>query len=101
MKKDLPDMDNCTRVAAVLKAMANPHRLFILCRLYEKEATVSELETLVGASQPMISQHLTRMRLEGLVDSRREGNYVYYSIVDPHVKVLIEALERLYGLRSA
>ncbi|MDD3643378.1 MAG: metalloregulator ArsR/SmtB family transcription factor [Candidatus Krumholzibacteria bacterium] len=100
MKKQLPDMDNCARVASVLKAMANPHRLFILCRLYENEATVSELETLVGASQPMISQHLTRMRLEGLVDSRREGNYVYYSIVDPHVKVLIEALEKLYGLRA-
>jgi len=100
MKKQRPDIDNCTRVAAVLKAMANPHRLFILCRLYEKEATVSELETLVSASQPMISQHLTRMRLEGLVGSRREGNYVYYSIVDSHVKVLIEALEKLYGLRT-
>lgn len=100
MKKQIPDMDNCTRVASVLKAMANPHRLFILCSLYEKEVTVSELEGLVNASQPMISQHLTRMRLEGLVDSRREGNYVYYRIVDEHVKVLIEALEKLYGLRS-
>lgn len=100
MKKRLPDMDNCSRVAAVLKAMANPHRLFILCRLYEREATVGELETLVGASQPMISQHLTRMRLEGLVDSRRDGNHVFYRIVDPHVKVLIEALEKLYGLRG-
>ena len=100
MSKDLPDLENCTRVATILKSMAHPHRLFILCRLHQKECTVSELEGLTDASQPVISQHLQRMRHEGLVDSRREGNFVYYSVNDEHVKVLINALEKLYGLSN-
>ncbi len=100
MSKDLPDLENCARVAKILKSMAHPQRLFILCRLHQKECTVSELEELTEASQPLISQHLQRMRHEGLVDSRREGNYAYYSVNDQHVKVLLDALENLYGLRA-
>ncbi len=100
MSKDLPDLDNCARVAKILKSMAHPQRLFILCRLHQKECTVSELEELTEASQPLISQHLQRMRHEELVDSRREGNFVYYSVNDQHVKVLLDALENLYGLSS-
>lgn len=101
MSMDLPDLEICTRVAAVLKSMAHPQRLFILCRLHQKECTVSELEVLTDASQPLISQHLQRMRREGLVDSRREGNFVYYSVNDDHVRVLIDALEKLYGLSKS
>ena len=100
MSKDLPDLENCARVAKILKSMAHPQRLFILCRLHQKECTVSELEELTEASQPLISQHLQRMRHEELVDSRREGNFVYYSVNDEHVKVLLDALENLYGLRA-
>ena len=100
MSKDLPDLENCARVAKILKSMAHPQRLFILCRLHQKECTVSELEELTEASQPLISQHLQRMRHEELVDSRREGNFVYYSVNDQHVKVLLDALENLYGLSS-
>jgi len=98
MSKDLPDIENCIRVATILKSMAHPQRLFILCRLQQKESTVTELEGLTDASQPQISQHLQRMRHEGLVDARREGNYVQYSVKDDHVKVLLDALEELYGL---
>ncbi len=100
MSENLPDLENCARVAKILKSMAHPQRLFMLCRLHQKECTVSELEELTEASQPLISQHLQRMRHEGLVDSRREGNYVYYSVKDQHVKVLLDALEKLYGLRA-
>jgi DNA-binding transcriptional ArsR family regulator len=100
MSKDLPDIENCSRVATILKSMAHPHRLFILCRLNQKECTVTELEGLTDTSQPQISQHLQRMRHEGLVDSRREGNFVCYSVKDDHVKVLLDALEELYGLSN-
>ena len=100
MSKDLPDLENCARVAKILKSMAHPQRLFILCSLHQKECTVSELEELTEASQPLISQHLQRMRHEELVDSRREGNFVYYSVNDQYVKVLLDALENLYGLSS-
>jgi DNA-binding transcriptional ArsR family regulator len=98
MTRRLPDNDQCRKASAILKALAHPQRLFILCCLYQKEATVSDLEELTGASQPVISQHLTRMRLEGIVESRRDGNYVYYRIDDPHVSKLIATLEKVYGL---
>jgi ArsR family transcriptional regulator, virulence genes transcriptional regulator len=100
MSKEFPDIENCVRVATILKSMAHPQRLFILCRLQQKECTVTELEELIESSQPQISQHLQRMRHEGLVDSRREGNFVYYSVRDDHVKVLLDALEDLYGLSN-
>ncbi len=93
-----PDLERCAGAASVLKSMAHPQRLFILCRLYQDESTVSDLERITPASQPVISQHLTRMRREGIVDSRREGNFVYYRVVDDRVRLLINALESLYGL---
>ena len=98
MKNGLPDHENCAKAASILKSMSHPQRLYILCTLHKKECTVSELGEMTEASQPLISQHLQRMRHEGLVESRREGNFVYYSVSDSHVRVLIEALEKLYGL---
>ena len=94
----LPDKKQCRKASVTLKALAHPQRLFILCCLHQKESTVSDLEELTGASQPVISQHLTRMRLENIVESRRDGNYVFYRIADQHVSGLIETLEKLYGL---
>ena len=98
MNRKLPDSGQCRRASTTLKALAHPQRLFILCCLHQREATVSDLEELTGAAQPVISQHLTRMRLEGMVESRRDGNYVYYRIDDPSVSKLIAALEKVYEL---
>jgi DNA-binding transcriptional ArsR family regulator len=94
----LPDKDQCSRAATILKALSHQQRLFILCCLHQKECTVSDLEKYTNASQPLISQHLTRMRLEGIVESRRDGNYVYYRIADPHVSALVDTMEKLFGL---
>lgn len=98
MKKQLPDKKKCAQAASILKALAHRQRLFILCSLHQGESTVSDLEKLCKASQPVISQHLTRMRLEGIVEARREGNYVYYSIADPRVSAVIETLENVFNL---
>ena len=98
MKRQLPNQKKCSQAASILKALAHRQRLFILCSLYQKESTVSDLEKLCKASQPVISQHLTRMRLEGIVDSRREGNFVYYRIADPRVATVIETLENIFNL---
>ncbi len=98
MKKQLPDKKKCAQAASILKALAHRQRLFILCALHQGESTVSDLEKLCKASQPVISQHLTRMRLEGIVEARREGNYVYYSIADPRVSAVIETLENVFNL---
>ena len=69
----------------------------MLCCLCGGDLTVTDLEKACGASQPVISQHLTRMRLEGLVDSRREGNFVYYRLADNQIPALIQSLEKIFG----
>ncbi|MCX6555756.1 MAG: metalloregulator ArsR/SmtB family transcription factor [Candidatus Aminicenantes bacterium] len=86
----------CARVAAILKNLAHPQRLFLLCCLAKGEASVSELLRQSGASQSLISQHLTRMRREGLVQARREGNFVLYRIADPKLSALIQTMEKTF-----
>ena len=97
MRTGLPDKERCKRVAALFKTLSNPRRLFMLCCLCERDCTVSDLENACGASQPVISQHLTRMRLEGLVDSRREVKFVFYRIADSKIPALIRSLEGIFG----
>jgi DNA-binding transcriptional ArsR family regulator len=80
--------------AAFLKQLANEKRLLILCRLTTGEAGVTELCELTGLSQSAMSQHLAKMRVEGLVVGRRQGLQVYYSISDARCLGLLEALER-------
>jgi ArsR family transcriptional regulator len=84
-------------VAAILKTLAHPQRLFILCSLVRGEATVSGLRSACGASQSVISQHLTRMRREGIVQARRNGNFVHYRVADPKLAELIVNMERIFN----
>lgn len=92
----ITDYQMCEQVAAVLKTLAHAQRLSILCKLYRKEMTVGDLEAGCGISQPQVSQHLTRMRLEGIVESKRDGNHVYYSISDPQIRVLLESFQKVF-----
>ena len=82
-------------VAALLKQLSHPQRLLILCSLAEGEKSVSEIEEACGASQSAVSQFLKGMRLEGLIESRREGKQIYYQIVDKRV---LELIRSLYGI---
>jgi DNA-binding transcriptional ArsR family regulator len=75
-----------------LKALAHESRLLILCLLAERERTVGELESLLAISQPTVSQQLARLRLDGLVDSRRDGKAVYYSLADETTRRFIGAI---------
>lgn len=83
-------------VSAVLKQLAHPDRLKVLCGLTESEKTVSELVEYSKASQSWVSQCLARMKLEGMVDSRKEANFVYYRISDPKIKELLRAIYKTY-----
>ncbi|MDX2101549.1 MAG: ArsR family transcriptional regulator [Alphaproteobacteria bacterium] len=85
-----------SHVADLLSAMANPKRLLILCSLMRAECTAGELAEQAGLSFPAASQHLTRMRLQGLVATRREGQTIHYSLNSPEVRVLMETLYRLF-----
>ena len=79
-----------------LKAMAHEGRLIILCRLAQGECAVSDLEQMLSARQAAVSQQLSRLRLEGLVTTRREGKTIYYSIKDDRVKQMIEVVYKLF-----
>lgn len=82
--------------ASLLKAMSNPHRLMILCRLGASEASVGDLQTDSGLSQSALSQHLAVLRARELVATRREAQTVYYRLSDPAVRQVIEALMKIY-----
>lgn len=83
-------------VANLLKQLSHPQRLLILCSLIEGEKSVGEIEQACQASQSSVSQFLKGMRLEGLVQSRREGKQVYYKIVDPRILDLIRSLYSIF-----
>lgn len=80
----------------LLKALAHQTRLLILCILASEERTVSEIENILGIQQAMVSQQLARLRLEGLVNTRREGRLVYYSIGNASVLSFLESLFDLF-----
>jgi len=84
-------------VASVLGVLANDRRLLILCKLVEMgEATVGTLADEVGLSQSALSQHLARIREEGIVAFRRDAQTLWYRIADPKVEALLATLHRLY-----
>lgn len=88
---------NATQVADILRALANERRLMVLCKLVEwGEANVGSLAEAVGLSQSALSQHLAKMRDEGLVDFRREGQMLWYRVAEPRVELLLAYLQKLY-----
>ena len=88
---------NAAKVAQVLRALANERRLMILCKLVEwGEANVTTLAEAVRLSQSALSQHLAKMREEGIVDFRRDGQTLWYRIADARTKQLLRQLQKLY-----
>jgi DNA-binding transcriptional ArsR family regulator len=81
---------------AALKVLANEDRLLLLCQLSLGEMCVSELEEQLGIRQPTLSQQLGVLRTEGVVDTRREGKQIFYSIADPALLDILAVLYRLY-----
>lgn len=96
MANILYDQPRCTRVAEIFKTLGHWQRLFIICCLCEKEQSVGELQRRLGARQSVISQHLNRMRREGIVASRRAGMSVHYRIADPRLPDLIRGMEKIF-----
>jgi len=84
-----------TAVSA-LKVLANEDRLLLLCQLSLGEACVGDLEAQLDIRQPTLSQQLGVLRAEGVVNTRREGKYIYYSVADPNLLQLLAVLYRLY-----
>jgi ArsR family transcriptional regulator len=105
MKDDIrstPDFDPAAmraaagRAGALLKALANPDRLLLLCQLTQGEQRVGELESVLDLRQPSLSQQLGVLRQEGLVATRREGKQIYYSIASEEALAVMQLLYQLY-----
>ena len=82
--------------AKLMKAMSNPHRLFVLCQLLDGERRVSELEEATGLSQSALSQHLARLRNDGIVVTRRQAQNIYYSLAGTDVHQVIGVLHQIF-----
>ena len=81
---------------AFLKALAHEGRLMILCHLAQGEKSVTELERLLDARQSAVSQQLARLRLEGMVDNRREGKVIYSRFAAGQVERIIPLLHDIF-----
>ena len=86
----------CESVAQLLKAIAHPQRLKVLCSLSEGEKSVSQIEAECDASQSSVSQYLSKMKLEGLLSSRREAQLVFYQISSPELKKLMRSMQNIF-----
>ena len=81
---------------AILGVLANTNRLLLMCQLSQGEKCVGELEDLLDLHQPTLSQQLGVLRSAGLVNTRRDGKKIYYSVADPRVLALLGTLYELY-----
>ncbi len=87
--------------ARLMKLLASEQRLLLLCRLVEGEASVGDLAQRAKLAQSAASQHLAKMRAEGLVATRREAQTIYYRLADPAAVRVLDTLCDIYGRSPA
>lgn len=83
-------------VSELLKIVAHPDRLMVLCQLTKGEVGVGQLQQSSNLSQSAFSQHLTVLRKHGLVQARKESQQVFYSLADPRIEKLIASLQFIF-----
>jgi DNA-binding transcriptional ArsR family regulator len=89
-----------TQACNLLKTLGNPDRLLLLCQLTQGEYCVSELEAMLGIQQPTLSQQLGVLREEGMVNTRREGKQIYYSLASKEATAVMQVLYELYCVKA-
>ncbi len=80
----------------LLKALANPHRLMIVCALLEREQSVGALAQTLGVRETLASQHLGLLRRDGVVSTRRDGQTIYYALQSGQARTLVETLSNIF-----
>jgi ArsR family transcriptional regulator, virulence genes transcriptional regulator len=80
----------------LLKALANRHRLMIICQLIDAERSVGELASFLGIRDSTVSQHLALLRKDGLVTTRRDGQTIWYQISSGPAREVLKTLYRVY-----
>lgn len=89
-------LGQCDLVSGLLKSLSHPVRLKILCQILGRERSVNELTQFCAISQSAMSQFLKRMKAEGILKSRREHHFVFYSIADEKLVRLLQAIKEIY-----
>jgi DNA-binding transcriptional ArsR family regulator len=84
------------QASSLLKALANPHRLLIVCQLIEKDRSVGELAGFLDLRDSTVSQHLALLRRDGIVGTRRDGQTIWYSIGNDSARAVVQTLYRAY-----
>ncbi|TNE58503.1 MAG: ArsR family transcriptional regulator [Alphaproteobacteria bacterium] len=87
---------NAEAASTYLRMLANPSRLLVLCNLIEGEQSSGELARKIGISHPNLSQHMSKLKSQGLVDTRREETTIYYRIKDVRAAQIINVLHDLF-----
>lgn len=87
---------NASGAATLLKGLANENRLMIMCVLAEGETSVGQLNQRIELSQSALSQHLAVLREQGLVETRRESQTIYYRLAETPAMQIIELLHDVY-----
>lgn len=93
--------ENAERAAALLRSIGSKSRLLVLCQLVDGERSVGQLESVVGLSQSALSQHLSVLRHNGLVKTRRSAQMIFYSLNGHQVRAILTTLHGLYCERPA
>lgn len=83
-------------LANLLKELANKNRILILCTIFDKERTVSEIVSVLGVSQSAVSQHLSRMKHQNILGTRRDGKEIYYRITNDDVNRIISFMHSVF-----
>ena len=93
--------DAAEKASALMKTLGHKGRLMVLCQLVSGEKSVGELSALLDIPQSPLSQHLSRMRKEGLVQTRRDAQTIFYSLKADEAGQIIECLYRLYCAKDS
>ena len=88
--------DSAEVVVSILKSLANTDRLLILCHLSQQELNVSQIEEITDIKQPTLSQQLMMLRKSDVVNTRRDGKQIFYSIKDEKLVLVLNQLYDLY-----
>ncbi|WP_193106808.1 metalloregulator ArsR/SmtB family transcription factor [Brachybacterium sp. FME24] len=87
--RPVPDDEHAQIAASTFRMLSDPTRVKILWSLFQEESSVNALAEAVGATPAAVSQHLAKLRLSGLVESRKEGTFAFYRAADEHVRRLL------------
>lgn len=93
---NIPETEQLNNASRGLRVIAHPLRLQILCNLINRAMNVSELIEQTGISQPVLSQHLARLRDLRIVNCERQGKMMFYRLADPAYSSIIAAVKAVY-----